>query len=229
MNCPNCDYTNSDYAHRCIRCGTKLDQSEKVEIDQNKVNQNSLNMADGHEIGTTNFYEGTIINYGVEEERYGKLYKWFRALFMGIPYTMSKQKHHMQLMVDSYGSTPKCVDVLLWGQIKYGYIHNGNQLRVYGKECRNGSIIAKKVVNDTSSREGGKGTNVVMERGLSPILVRIVTGLLLFFILIFFSGLNDMGTSMGGGDIKNLFIILLLIYVGVLWVKRKIRKKFLGW
>lgn len=182
-----------------------------------------------NEMQNIDYYEGTVINYGVEEERYGKLYKWFRALFVGIPYTTSKQKHHMQLMVDSYGNAPQCIDVLLWGQIKYGYIHNGNSLRVYGKQCRNGSVIAKRVINYTSSGESRNGTNVVMERGLSPIVTRVITGLLLFFIVTILSGLGDMGLSMSFGNIKNIIIILLLLYVGVIWVKRKIRRKFLGW
>ena len=233
MDCPNCGYVNSESGSRCIRCGTKLkvENTSAVGIKSKEGDYNSKSTrGEGvYDKTTYDLYHGVVINYGLEEEKYGKLYKWFRALFRGIPYVKSNQKHHLQLMTEEVHAKPTCIDILIWGRIKYGYINNGNYLQIYGHKCPNGSVVAKKIVNVTSVQRGGAGIDVILEKGIAPMVIRVLTAI--FVVLIISVGINigqaDFDLTLG--NIKNILIVLLLIYIGFIWIKRKIRRKLIGW
>lgn len=233
MDCPNCGYVNSGSSNRCIRCGTRLKAESNLSVSIKKqeeyhhVEPSSVVGSLGKT--TYNLYHGVVINYGLEEEKYGKLYKWFRALFRGIPYVKSNQKHHLQLMTEEVHAKPTCIDVLIWGRIKYGYINNGNYLQIYGHKCPNGSVVAKKIVNVTSVQRGGAGIDVILEKGIAPMVIRVLTAIFAILIISFGINIGQADFDLTLGNIKNILIVLLLIYIGFIWIKRKIRRKLMGW
>lgn len=117
---------------------------------------------------------GVVRNVSRDYQKRAFIYKWFRALFGGVPYTLDDEATLFQVYpvntpngLNSMGNA--CDLVAVYGQVSNGSINNGDMVDVYGQRDSKNRVIARKVMNNSS------GCVVTGARSLGVVPVLIIT------------------------------------------------------
>ena len=118
-------------------------------------------------------------------EKRGFLYKFFMALFFGLPYCTIDNLISFQVFPDQTGqattsSGTACDQIVVYGKINRGLINENNQVEVYGKRLRDGTIAVDYVKNLAS------GTRITPTGIISATAIRVITVVILLMSAVMF-------------------------------------------
>jgi len=124
---------------------------------------------------------GITKNINVDNEKKPFLAKWFRALFMGIPYATEDEVTMFQVFPDYTGTSLNasgnaCDQVIVYGKVNHGSISENNDVEVYGRRDSSNNIIARVIKNKAS------GTTVTPNGTIGVGVVWAITILLLCIV-----------------------------------------------
>lgn len=136
------------------------------------------------------------------QARRGFLSAWFQSLIYGVPFYMGDTRNTFNLYpLEEDGNSmdlarQHCVMVTFFGPTDSGMISSGQIMEVHGSFGPDRSFYASNIINRTN------GTSVRVSAGLPGNAIRVITLLLVGFLVYLFSGLNlggGGGGSTGGG------------------------------
>lgn len=124
---------------------------------------------------------GISKNISVDTQKKSALFKWFRTLFTGIPFTMDDYITMFQVFPDFGGQALNamgnaCDQVIVYGKLNAGALSENNEVEVFGQRDSNNNIIAKSIRNVAS------GTTIVPAGAIGPLAVWIITILVIVII-----------------------------------------------
>lgn len=157
--------------------------------------------------------EGIIRNITNSKDQNGVIGRWFKSLFIGIPFTSSDEIIEFQVFTNWSGNNLSggysADKVIVYGNIETGKPLQDNSVRVYGKRDKNRSIIAEEIENTTD------GTiSVFNPRPISAKTVRIITiGILMVIFAIF----NALASGLGNGVTDGIGAFLRNGLTGIIW------------
>lgn len=145
----------------------------------NATNLSVSNVNNAHNQPITN---GITKNIAVDNQKKTVLTKWFRALFLRIPFTLDDDVTMFQVFPDFTGTSLNamgnaCDQVIVYGRLTNGAISENNDVEVYGRRDSNNNIIAKSIRNKAS------GTTISATRTISTGIVWIITIMVLCLII----------------------------------------------
>lgn len=110
---------------------------------------------------------GITKNLYVDTHRRWVITKWFRSLFMGIPFSFENDITMFQVFPDYTGQTTNalgnaCDQVVVYGKVNMGSVSENNDVEVFGHRDSKGNIVAKRIRNKAT------GT-VVSPSGVIPV------------------------------------------------------------
>lgn len=122
---------------------------------------------------------GITKNVRIDNQRRSFLFKWLRALFTGIPFTMDNDVTMFQVFPDYSGTALNalgnaCDQVIVYGGLNNGAISENNDVEILGRRDANNNVIAKTIRNKAS------GTIIEPMRTLNTGIVWLIT----FFVII---------------------------------------------
>lgn len=102
------------------------------------------------------YIQGTVKNLRSEHLRESFFRRWGRTLFLGVPYFKYNEIQTFQLFSTNNASTANpnlhsCYEIIIYGQIKRGFITDNNTVQVWGSKRSNNSVYARKIINVTSN------------------------------------------------------------------------------
>ncbi|WNS77438.1 hypothetical protein RRV45_10775 [Bacillus sp. DTU_2020_1000418_1_SI_GHA_SEK_038] len=167
------------------------------------------------------YVEGTVRNFHEDIIKTNPVKQWFLSLRKGCHFV--RDGNICTFDVDD----PKgdIHSVILYGKVIRGRFQDHSYIRVYGTQDRHNTIVAKQIENL------GSNSSVAVNKTLSSLAVRVITGLIAIFLLYFilFVDLSTLLQSLSAG-ITNFVVSVLsaifpLIIIGfVFWML--IRKFF---
>lgn len=164
----------------------------------NSTNMTVTNISKAHNQPLTN---GVTKNITVDNQKKSILTKWFRALFMGIPFTLDDDVTMFQVFPDFTGTSLNavgnaCDQVIVYGRLNNGAISENNDVEVYGRRDSNNNIIAKTIRNKAS------GTTISAMRTINTGIVWMITVMVLCLII---------GAVMGLGVEGIIWTVVLIL------------------
>lgn len=146
---------------------------------------------------------GITKNITVDKQEKSFLWKWFRALFTGVPFTLGNEVMLFQVFPDFSGSAVNamgnaCDQVIVYGKINVGAISENNDVEVYGKRDSNNNVVAKKIRNKAS------GTTISPKHTISTGMVWLITLMFLAFAIF-------LGLALGIEGIIWVVVMILLL------------------
>lgn len=161
--------------------------------------QSGSNTQSGNQPLTT----GITKNITVDIQKRSFLEKWFRSVFMGIPFAFDDDVTMFQVFPDYSGTALNaqgnaCDQVIVYGKLNNGEVSENNEVEVYGRRDSRNNIIAKTIKNKAS------GSIVKPQKTISAGVMRILG--LLFGWLLF-----TMITSLGVEGIVWAVVIILAL------------------
>lgn len=135
---------------------------------------------------------GITKNISVDNQKKSILEKWFRALFIGIPFTLDDDVTMFQIFPDFSGTALNalgnvCDQVIVYGKFNSGAVSENNDIEVYGRRDSNNNIIAKMIKNKAS------GTTVKPERTIGQGVVWFITAIVVALLAMMILGLGVEG------------------------------------
>lgn len=135
---------------------------------------------------------GITKNIVLDNQKRSILYKWFRALFTRIPFTLDDDVTMFQVFLDYSGTSLNslgnaCDQVIVYGKLNNGAISENNDVEIFGNRDINNNIIAKIIRNKAS------GTTIVPMRTLNTGVVWLITVIVFAFITMVIMGLGVKG------------------------------------
>lgn len=135
---------------------------------------------------------GITKNIVVDNQKRSILEKWFRALFMGIPFTLDDDVTMFQVFPDFSGTALNalgnaCDQVIVYGRLNNGAVSENNDIEVYGRRDSNNNIIAKLIKNKAS------GTTITPTRAIGQGVVWFITAIVVALMFMMISGLGVEG------------------------------------
>lgn len=146
---------------------------------------------------------GVTKNITVDNQEKSFLWKWFRTLFSGVPFTLGNEVMLFQVFPDFSGTSVNamgnaCDQVIVYGKINVGAISENNDVEVYGRRDANNNIIAKKIRNKAS------GTTISPKHTIS-------SGVVWLFSLMFLALAIFIGMALGVEGIIWVAVMILLL------------------
>ncbi len=146
---------------------------------------------------------GITKNITVDKQEKSFLWKWFRALFTGVPFTLGNEVILFQVFPDFSGSAVNamgnaCDQVIVYGKINVGVISENNDVEVFGRRDSNNNVIAKKI------RNKGSGTTISPKHTISTGMVWMITLMFLAFAIF-------LGLALGIEGIIWVVVMILLL------------------
>lgn len=124
---------------------------------------------------------GIAQNITSDFQRRPFLFKWFRSVFTGMPYTAGDEITTFQVFplnqtnaYNTMGNT--CDQVMIHGRIQPGMLGKGNAVEVYGKRNVNNHVIATRICNQAS------GAKIEPAGALSAVWTRMLTAIVLVLL-----------------------------------------------
>lgn len=144
---------------------------------------------------------GITKNITVDEQKDPFIVKWFRSLFMGVPFAFDDEVTMFQVFPDYTGTSTTasgyaCDQVIVYGKLNHGAVSDNNEVEVYGHRDSSNNIVAKVIKNKAS------GTTVSPNRSMSPAAVWVITLLVLFLVG---------GAVLGLGPVGIVWAIVLVL------------------
>lgn len=135
---------------------------------------------------------GITKNIMLDNQKRSILYKWFRALFTRIPFTLDDDVTMFQVFPDYSGTSLNslgnaCDQVIVYGRLNNGAISENNDVEIFGNRDTNNNIIAKTIRNKAS------GTTIVPMRTLNTGVVWLITVIVFALIIMAIMGLGVEG------------------------------------
>lgn len=135
---------------------------------------------------------GITKNIVLDNPKRSILYKWFRALFTRIPFTLDDDVTMFQVFPDYSGTSLNslgnaCDQVIVYGRLNNGAISENNDVEIFGNRDTNNNIIAKTIRNKAS------GTTIVPMRTLNTGAVWLITVMVFALIIMAIMGLGVEG------------------------------------
>lgn len=135
---------------------------------------------------------GITKNIMVDNQKRSILFKWFRALFKGIPFTIDNDVTMFQVFPDYSGTSLNalgnaCDQVIVYGKLNNGAISENNDVEIFGRRDANNNVIAKTVRNKAS------GTTIEPMRTLNTGIVWLITSFVIIAIIAAVMGLGIEG------------------------------------
>lgn len=185
-----------------------------------EVKNKKLPQADGIVKNITTFKDKTTI---VE--------KWFRSLFMGVPFPIGDDAMEFQVFQNWNGTSNSSTGytaekVVVYGTITTGRPLQDNSVRVYGHRDKGNNIIASKIENSTD------GTCTMFKPGpISATFIRFITLALLCLIVGLILGSSSLFSSFTGfhfdfSALLTNLVCVLLGGVGTVYCFRKVKSTF---
>lgn len=200
--CPLCDNSWDDSYEICPMDGGALASNRKilpnfspqpVQVDSGEnqdANVNSQNTTASASVQANqsnynaqkninpSYVEGIVRNFNEDFIKTNIVKQWFLSLRKGCSFVTDGNIYSFDVM-ENNGDIHS---VVLYGKVIRGRFQDHSRVRVYGKHDRSGTIIANQIENL------GSNSAVQMNKALSNISVKILTGLMLFIIgyLVFF-------------------------------------------
>ncbi len=161
--------------------------------------QSGSNTKSGNQPLTT----GITKNITVDIQKRSFLEKWFRSIFMGIPFAFDDDVTMFQVFPDYSGTALNaqgnaCDQVIVYGKLNNGEVSENNEVEVYGRRDSRNNIIAKTIKNKAS------GSIVKPQKTISAGVMRVL-GLLMALLL--FTMISGLGVE---GIVWTVVIILAL-------------------
>lgn len=135
---------------------------------------------------------GITKNIMVDNQKRSVLFKWFRALFTRIPFTMDDDVTMFQVFPDYSGTSLNtlgnaCDQVIVYGRLNSGAISENNDVEIFGCRDTSNNVIAKTIRNKAS------GTTIVPTRALGTGIVWLITTIAAVAIVMAVMGLGVVG------------------------------------
>lgn len=128
----------------------------------------------------TPIIEGVVRNYREHEAKSFMIVKVFRTLRHWMNYAPTNYVNSFQVY-KGWGTSSNEVDhgdeIVLFGKLAMSSIANNNEVMVYGKRNKNGTIVAKKVFNKTT------GSYIKVNNSISPYIILGLVLMILRFIV----------------------------------------------
>jgi hypothetical protein len=161
---------------------------------------------------------GITKNVNTDSVEHSAIFKWFRAIFTGIPFTIDNYVTTFQVFPDYSGQTLNsagyaCDQAIIYGKVPVGLISENNDVEVYGERDTNGNIIAGTIKNTAS------GTTVTAHWSLSANAVKTITTVVFALLA---GGIYLFAAGTGG--FRELAMWLLGIVVAILIIVALIKK-----
>lgn len=126
---------------------------------------------------------GITKNVNTDKIERGFLFKWFRSVFAGIPFTFDNDVTTFQVFPDYSGQSLNqsgyaCDQVVVYGKVPMGFISENNDVEIFGHRDSQGNIIASTIKNTAS------GTTVKANWSFSAATVRILTLPMILLLII---------------------------------------------
>ncbi len=152
---------------------------------------------------------GITKNIRVDNQNRSFLSKWFRALFIGIPFTLDNDVTMFQVFPDFTGMSLNalgnaCDQVIVYGKLNNGVVSENNDVEVFGRRDSKNNIIAKVIKNKAS------GTTITPTRSIGQGFVWLITAIILaliFMIFMIFTMISKIGL------IGIIWTIVLILYL----------------
>lgn len=146
---------------------------------------------------------GITKNITVDNQKKSIFLKWFRTLFLGIPFTLDDEVTMFQVFPDYSGTSLNalgnaCDQIILYGKLNQGVISENNDVEVYGRRDSHNNVIAKTIKNKAS------GTTVSPIRTIGAGWVWLIT---IIFLCILVGVITFLGPV---GIVWGIVIILCL-------------------
>lgn len=166
--------------------------------------------------------EGIVRNFKEEVMPGFLIVRWFRTLFMGVPFVFDKTINSFELYSNwgvGKNNSCNCDGVVIYGRVSRGKPNQDNTIRVWGRREANGTIVASKGFNVNSN------SWMVVNHSINQFFAWLIT--LFIGALIYLLAINAGGIA----DAVRVFLGKLLVIVGVVLIaiyliKRKLRRIF---
>lgn len=125
-------------------------------VTPNKSPSNPTNPTTYTAVPVPKYIQGTVKNLRSEHLRESFFRRWGRTLFLGVPYFKYNEIQTFQLFSTNNASTANpnlhsCYEIIIYGQIKRGFLTDNNTVQVWGNKRSNNSVYARKIINVTSN------------------------------------------------------------------------------
>lgn len=155
--------------------------------------------------------EGTVRFVVNQQLKEPFLARWFKSMISFTPFSTGGYITTFQVF-DSLNATASN-EVVVYGKIVGGMIHDGNIVSVRGRRNRFNTIEANSIVNMTSN------TRLHIQNALSPIVLWVVTlglaGLLWFLLSSLAGGSSGASGASASANMTELLFIVVLFVVAV--------------
>lgn len=243
--CPICDQTWDDSNLNCPIDGAALTSIRKVISNQtpqphvtqanaqasHHPSQNATTVSQPSSAPTpiqakvkpdNAYVEGTVRNFHEDIIQTNPVKQWILSLRKGCHFVLDGNIYTFDID-DPKGDIHS---VILYGKVVRGRFQDHSYIRVYGTQDRHNTIIAKQIENL------GSNSSVAVNKTLSGLAVRTITGLIVSFLLYFvlFADFTNLLQNLSAG-VTNFIISVLsaifpLIIIGVvawIWIRKFFR------
>lgn len=175
--------------------------------------------------------DGIVKNITAFKDKTTIVEKWFKSLFMGVPFPIGDDAMEFQVFQNWNGTSNSSTGysaekVVVYGTITTGRPLQDNSVRVYGHRDKGNNIIASKIENSTD------GTCTMFKpEPISAGFIRFITIALLGLIVLLVLGSSSLFSSFTGfqfdfsGLLTNL-VCVLLGGAGTVYCFRKVKNSF---
>lgn len=203
---PQTEMKNSKQSHDDI----EKKENKKEEIFYNSADSKKKDEKKESRESTEKYVEGIVRNYKEDGMKTSFLGRLFRSMFTWTPFVPDGTIQTFQLFEqldqknqDQFSQV--CQEVIIYGQIISGTIHENNVVRVNGRRNRHNALEARSVKNLSS------GTDIKIRHSLHPLTTWILT---IAVLLAVSYGIRALFGS--AGQQLSRFVAKIPFYLGLL-------------
>lgn len=234
-HCANCDIDVDNSFNLCPYCGQALSISGQAGGTSGTASSGPSNRSSGSathratnstipfqtEEGNHIVFNGQIVESGTQQYYQSKLTKVIQAIFHGEPYQLSHTTFVTVFRIEEHvqrGFAERARDIVVYGQLQ-NVLSPGDDVTVVAQPAGD-RLVARSIINHSSE------TQIVPQGGtISAGVVRAAVLVPLAIILLMLIAVASTPADVLVGTVLNVCWPLILIGLGIAWVRNKFKKK----
>ena len=186
-------------------------------VTHTSIDSPAFQTTDGRNI----VFNGQIVESNTQQYYQSKLTKIIQAIFNGEPYQLSHTTFVTVFRIGEYvqrGFAEQARDVVVYGQLQ-NVLAAGDDVTVVARQSGN-RLVAKSIVNHSSEAQ------VIPQGGLIAAgVIRAAVFIPLFILMLLLVALITTPSSVIVDSLLNIIWPVILIGIGIAWLKGKFKKK----
>lgn len=220
-HCGHCNVDVDNSFNLCPYCGQALPTASVGFSPRPQQGPTAESISFQSAMGGDIVFNGQVVESSTQQYYQSKFTKVIQAVFHREPYQLSHTTFVTVFRIEEYvqrGFAEQARDIVVYGQLQ-NMLFSGDDVTVVARKEGN-RLVAKSIINHSSE------TQVIPHGGIiSAGIVRVAVFIPLAILLVLLIALISTPASVIVDTLLSIFWPILLIWVGVAWLKSKFKRK----